>query len=182
QPSFSTTRRNLPVTCFPASFPSPGTVPSGWQESPWQIRTVAPGVVTTSSAAGRAVSMDFRYTNSTPAAAASDTSVTATSTLHRRRRRRCLAELIERRLLARDVLGERLLHEVREVLAREHVAREDEEPRQLLLELARVLEALLGLARERLQDDGLELVGNAPVVGRRRHDLDVAHLLQRGEV
>ena len=50
------------------------------------------------------------------------------------------------------------------------------------MEVDRVLVAVLDVLRQRLEDDALELVGDLPVVRRRRQDLDVADLLQRREV
>ncbi|MEZ4335977.1 MAG: hypothetical protein R3B82_05055 [Sandaracinaceae bacterium] len=41
---------------------------------------------------------------------------------------------------------------------------------------------VVDVLREGLEHDLLELLGDAPIVGRRRHDLDVADLLERGEV
>ncbi len=45
-----------------------------------------------------------------------------------------------------------------------------------------VLVAVVDVLRERLEDDLLELLGDAAVVGARRQDLDVADLLERREV
>jgi hypothetical protein len=69
-----------------------------------------------------------------------------------------------------------------EIFAREEVARRVHERLQVVVQVHRRLVAILDVLRERLEHDLLELVGDATVVGRGRHDLDVADLLQRGEV
>ena len=50
------------------------------------------------------------------------------------------------------------------------------------MQVHRALVAILGVLREGAQHDLLELLWDASVVGAGRHDLDVADLLQGGEV
>ena len=75
-----------------------------------------------------------------------------------------------------------LLHPRRQILARGELAGRVHERLQIVVQIDGVLVAVLDVLGQRLQDDALELVGDAPVVGRRRQDLDVADLLQRREV
>ena len=50
------------------------------------------------------------------------------------------------------------------------------------MQIHRGLVAIVDVLRERLEHDLLELLGDASVVRRGRHDLDVLHLLEGGEV
>jgi hypothetical protein len=53
---------------------------------------------------------------------------------------------------------------------------------QVVVQVHRGAVAVFGVLREGLEHDGLELVGDLSVVARGRHDLDVADLLQGGEI
>ena len=53
---------------------------------------------------------------------------------------------------------------------------------KVVVEIHRRLVAIVHVLREGLEHDLLELLGDPSIVGRRRHDLDVADLLERREV
>ena len=93
-----------------------------------------------------------------------------------------LAIALELRGLFFDLATEDLLHPAREIFARIELTGGVHERLELVVEIDRVLVAILGILRERLQHDALELVGNAAVVRRRRQDLDVANFLERRKV
>ena len=93
-------------------------------------------------------------------AAAAAWSLRARCRCHELGRRLELAIALELRRLFLDLAAERLLHPAREVLARVELAGGVDEGLQLVVEIDRVLVAILGILRERLEHDALELVGD----------------------
>ncbi len=80
------------------------------------------------------------------------------------------------------VVGEQLPHELSKIVGGRNVTGPRRELGERALELHRVLKAILGLAREGLEDDRLELLRDVLVdLGGCRH-LRVAHQVERGEV
>ena len=78
-----------------------------------------------------------------------------------RDRRRDLAELLQLRVSSSISYREGPLHPRREILARVELADRVQERLQVVVQIARVLVAIVDVARERLQHDPLELLGDA---------------------